>query len=734
MVDGVLTSWPEGSLSMITEILMNAGTYKATSTINPKNKICLMYGLNGTGKSTISNFLYSPLDPFYSGCKYKSEKDVDLLVYNQRFLADYFFEEDSLKGIFTLSKENKQVILQVDQESDKLAGLQELRASAVEKLRLLRERIDKEKAGAAAKVWEIKTEYAGGDRILEFCLEGLKRTELLFNHICSVSLPDTPVSYTVDDLKAEAISIQGEAAVELQKLKSIDFSWLFIECEPVFSKVIVGSQEGSVAQFINKLGNTDWVKIGLNFLHEHESPDVQDCPFCQKPTVSRELVEAIKDVFDEQYDLDVAKLLSLKDEYHSSFSNIIFHDISNLPLNDKELQHLFVTTVESLKATHRENMLIIDKKLSNPSLPVQLKSSASLAGLIADVVVKVNEYIESHNHKLANKKQTLASIKDKFWVFMRVRYDQTLSAYKESFLSLSEIGRKGAQDVRNFDASIESSTVVISDLRKQTVNIEEAIQSINASLLEIGIDGFSVVKHSESLYRIARAGVDADAFHSLSEGEKTVISFLYFIELCRGQKTASAVPREKIVVIDDPISSLSHLYIFNIGQLIKRYFFDDKKYSQVLVLTHSLYFFYELTFVNKEQRDEKQSLYRIVKNSMGSSIVPMHYEEIQNDYQSYWAMIKDPSCPPAIIANCMRNVIEYFFGFVRKSSFGNVFQMKELSSDKFKAFYRYMNRESHSFGQNIFDIKEFDYEVFKEGLRLVFKECGYEEHYKAMLK
>lgn len=719
---------------MITEILMNAGTYKTASVINPKNKICLMYGLNGTGKSTISNFLYDPLDPFYSDCKYKSEKDVDILVYNQKFLADYFFEEDSLKGIFTLSKENKQVILQVDQESAKLATLEQLRIDSIEKLRLLRDRIDKEKLAAVTKVWEIKTEYAGGDKVLEFCLDGLKRTEVLFNHICSVPLSDTPLSYTVDDLKTEAVSIQGEAAVELQKLKPINFSWLAIEDEPVFSKVIVGSQEGSVAQFTNKLGNTDWVKVGLNFLHEHESADVQDCPFCQQPTVSRELIKSIKDVFDEQYDLDVARLVSLRDEYHSSFSSIVFHDISSLPFNDKELQSSWSSTVESLKATHRENMLVIDKKLSNPSLPVQLKASSVHAGVIADIVIQVNKYIENHNHKLANKKQTLDAIKNRFWAFMRVQYDQTLSAYKASSLSLNEIGRKGAQEVRDNDSNIEALTKVISDLRKQTVNIEDAIQSINASLLEIGIDGFSVVKHSESLYRIARTGVDADAFHTLSEGEKTVISFLYFIELCKGQKTASAVPREKIVVIDDPISSLSHLYIFNIGQLIKRYFFDDKKYSQVLVLTHSLYFFYELTFVHKEQRDERQSLYRIVKNSMGSSIVSMHYEEIQNDYQSYWAMIKDPSCPPAIIANCMRNVIEYFFGFVRKSSFGNVFQMKELSSDKFKAFYRYMNRESHSFGQNVFDIKEFDYEVFKDGLRLVFEESGYGDHYKAMLK
>ena len=197
---------------------------------------------------------------------------------------------------------------------------------------------------------------------------------------------------------------------------------------------------------------------------------------------------------------------------------------------------------------------------------------------------------------------------------------------------------------------------------------------------------------------------------------------------------ADTSPKKKVVVIDDPISSLSHLYIFNIGQCIKRTFFNSNAYEQVILFTHSLYFFYELTHTNKDKRDETQNLYRIVKYSDGSAIVGMKYEEIQNDYQTYWTMIKNTSTPPALIANCMRNVVEYFFSFVQKKDFNNVFQKPALSADKFQAFYRYMNRESHSLGQNIFDIKEFDYETFKEGLRLVFDECGYIDHYNAMMK
>ena len=124
---------------------------------------------------------------------------------------------------------------------------------------------------------------------------------------------------------------------------------------------------------------------------------------------------------------------------------------------------------------------------------------------------------------------------------------------------------------------------------------------------------------------------------------------------------------------------------------------------------------------------------RIRKNSIGSEVLEMKYEEIQNDYQSYWSVIKDEQQSPALIANCMRNIIEYFFNFVEKRDFNNVFQKDAMKELRFQAFYRYMNRESHSLGQNIFDIKEFNYADSKDAFALVFRENGYDDHYKRMI-
>lgn len=277
---------------------------------------------------------------------------------------------------------------------------------------------------------------------------------------------------------------------------------------------------------------------------------------------------------------------------------------------------------------------------------------------------------------------------------------------------------------------------IILNNQKKTVNIDEAVNNIKRGLIDIGITDFTIEKYSEddALYHLKRDGTSGNVFKTLSEGERMVISFLYFIELCKGGTKAGSTFSNKIVVIDDPISSLSHIYVFNIGRLIHYEFLRTDSYDQIFVLTHSLYFFYELTNTSHKEREETQNLYRICKNMEGSFFLKMKYEEIQNDYQAYWHIVKDRSQAPALIANCMRNIMEYFFNFVEKQDFAQVFDREELRSTRFRAFNRYMNRESHSKGQNIFDIKEFDYDSFRDAFKLVFEIEGYSEHYNKMMK
>ena len=215
---------------MITELNIDAvNSYKSKSTFSPTNKTSLIYGLNGSGKSTISEFLYNQGAPKFAKCGMTTSQACEVLVYNQSFLNDYFYEEDNLKGIFTLSKENKVALQQIEAETKELekhlTAQQENSKLSTETVT----KLEQEKTKASGKLWEIKTNFSGGDRVLEFCLEGLKRTELLFQHIIGLDLPEDAPGYTVDDLKSEASSIEGEGAAPFTTIPVLSAGWLSIE-------------------------------------------------------------------------------------------------------------------------------------------------------------------------------------------------------------------------------------------------------------------------------------------------------------------------------------------------------------------------------------------------------------------------------------------------------------------------------------------------------------------------
>ena len=94
---------------------------------------------------------------------------------------------------------------------------------------------------------------------------------------------------------------------------------------------------------------------------------------------------------------------------------------------------------------------------------------------------------------------------------------------------------------------------------------------------------------------------------TLSEGEYTFISFLYFYHLVKGSIESSGVTERRIVVIDDPISSLDSNILFIVSNLVKSLIeeclenYRKATIRQIFISTHNIYFHKEVTF--KGQRE-----------------------------------------------------------------------------------------------------------------------------------
>ena len=74
---------------------------------------------------------------------------------------------------------------------------------------------------------------------------------------------------------------------------------------------------------------------------------------------------------------------------------------------------------------------------------------------------------------------------------------------------------------------------------------------------------------------------------------------MYFLQLIKGGTTPEKVNEKRVVVIDDPISSLDSNVLFVVSSLIKEIIKDirkgDSNIQQIIVLTHNVYFQKELS-------------------------------------------------------------------------------------------------------------------------------------------
>ena len=723
-------------IEMISKIVLNGvASYKKEAVLDTDKKVNLLYGLNGTGKSTFSEFLYDQTGARFSQCSIEGLEENDtVLVYNQKFVQDTFYEPEGIHGIFTLSKGNADAQKVIDTTSAEVKKLTEQKRKIEEKKTKNEQKHLGEIEEYKKQVWKIKTEYTGGDRVLEFCLDGLKgNKDTLFKHIISLEKPEGELDYSVDDLKKAAQQLQGEAQSR-QLLSKVLINVGDIEQSELLSKVIVGNKNSSVASLIETLGNSDWVNTGIKYVHIDGEKGV--CPFCQQKTITQNFLEQINAYFDESYNRDKSQIEQMISRYDAEikkatdFFNAIKDD-SFLEKNKAEIESLSANLISVLE----HNLNTLREKAKTPSIQVSLQPINEIIESINSIIKNANNEITLYNQRIADIKGSKSKIRDSFWCLMRKEYNSVIELYAANEKAYEQSVKNAQKELQTKTSEINTNTALIEENRKKTVNIDEAVENIKNGLIDIGITDFTIEKYSEeeALYRLKREDLDEDVFKTLSEGEKMVISFLYFIELCKGESTAEKASNNKIVVIDDPISSLSHIYVFNIGRLIHNEFLRTKKYDQLFILTHSLYFFYELTNTNHEDRKKTQKLFRICKNIESSYFENMKYEDIQNDYQAYWHIIKDEKQAPALIANCMRNVMEYFFNFVEKQDFAQVFQRPELQENRYMAFNRYMNRESHSKGQNIFDIKEFNYDSFREAFKKVFETEGYIDHYNKMI-
>ncbi|RBA76503.1 hypothetical protein BRN33_08110 [Xanthomonas oryzae pv. oryzae] len=389
---------------------------------------------------------------------------------------------------------------------------------------------------------------------------------------------------------------------------------------------------------------------------------------------------------------------------------------------------------------------MMKSKVDKPAEPCEV--AASDIEPMRDAIDAINKRVTEFNARIANRAAEKGRVRMMLWQLMRRERAPVYDAYKASKAPLVEALTAERAEKTAIEKSLGDITERLKELGQLQTGVGAAVEKINARLTGMGVTSYSIAKKGEShLYCLSRPGQAEGSMASLSEGEKTLISFLYFLERLTGSDEADAGPVDlgrTIAVIDDPISSLSHNFVFDIASLIQEELIKPPEgvpqLRQVIVLTHNLFFLHEMLrqTVGPElaNQDKRCQLLRVVKSDH-TKVVPMRASEMMNDYQALWQVLRDArdsNMPAIMVPNAMRCILEHFFWFThQEGKFKEALKRVAAADASFTPLARFLDRGSHRDGINItvMDFNHYDLNYYFDKFRAVFDAAGFPEHYAA---
>lgn len=750
----------------IKTIRIDTATFQdSPATIEP-TVINFFYGENGTGKSTIARSIGSP--DHLEWADSVTPEDYEILIYNREFVSEEVSNYKQLHGIYTICKGNKEKEEQIAALEKKLDDAKN-KVQAAEKT--AREKEDKKSAllpNLKEIIWE-KTKPQRKD--FDTIDLKIKKKDSFYNAMSDKEL--AVESHDIEVLKTTAATAFGKAKSKLEKFHRApeQFPAVIDEHLHLLAESITSSSESQFAQFLTALGAVDWVKDG----HHHFSQKANGkCPYCQQP-LPDDFEQQLASVFDEQYKEKTRQLSLLQNTYLSFADNALQLLASNKskPLPQSLGWDAYDGLLEKLQDGIELNQERLDEKLKTPAQPAsELKPILPIIRELNQLVEDFNKEIDAYNAIIDDQKNQQAKCKRQILEYLKSLVADDLSAYGKNLKNAEKACAAASKELTALQkekASIESK---IASLSKEIVSTVDVMNQINDTLRYTGFQGFRLreSKTYTNHYEIVRP--DGSIAENLSEGELQFIAFLYFYHQVRGNRE-DGPQKKKIVVIDDPVSSMDDGVLFIVSSLIREFLevchstadYHDPQDSggyikQIFILTHNIRFHMEITD-QWVQDFTRINFYKVLKDGNQSSVYPctkqdpasslpktINYNPVQNSYQALWAQLQEAKSTISVI-HAIRQILDYYFiqmcSYDRKGLRAEVLgKLKKPAPEggrpdttqyhPAEALLRYI-AAPNDFGHDAHYVDDAtDAQPYREAFRLIFKAMSQEQHYQKMME
>lgn len=732
----------------------------------------LIYGWNGVGKTTLSG-LFSYLQTkqvmpegrvdwlidqrSVSSTNITNEQTPAVRVFNRDTVARSVFEssQGSLPPVYYLGEDTAKKQAQIEKLEANTVELEKQKTVLADLQGTATKRFDSFCADQARAIKNLLT--AQGSEFNTYNSARFKQRAEELLAVPRVRLSDSDVEKFTSIKSASA---KDPVAVPAPHYP--DFFDLNQRVDNVLGKTVVAA---TLQELTESPELAVWVRTGL---HLHTGEHQRDtCAFCNniiEPQRLEQLEAHFNDAF-ERFQVEINDLLN-----HVQATKSF---IEKLPLPDKQLlhEHLIVKYDSEVQSLKQQTYLVstmlgdivkaLETKAANPFKKLELRDFMAGGSGERSEVSKLRTFFEIFTTagtalSAAVGKNAFENVRglilqhnqhcEKFALAQRearqaLEVDEVNKALESFNAQRDEIESLESQMLAlNVDISEASRTVkqLKMEIRQHSAAADELTKDLVSYL---GREELNFIAHDGG-YSIMRNS--QPALH-LSEGERTAISFIYFL---KSLQDSSFNLQQGVVVIDDPISSLDANSIYSAFGFMKARIKDA---GQVFVFTHNFTFFRQVANWFKFVPAKKYML----KASKGTNGRSAHLAELdpllskfESEYHYLFKTIVDTSRLPdgtelAIyysMANVARRLLETVLAFKLPDKVGDFNKQLEAVVDfdtgKKARIIRFTHSYSHLPGVSE---PEHDLSILSESKAILLDVLALiravdQEHYDKMLR
>lgn len=715
-------------IKISSEYFNNSPTFNLFTQEN--DRIAMVFGRNGSGKSTISQSFveyagaFSPrtvsLDLLTrDGSLYISPigRPAKIFVFNEDYINDNVkFKSDGLDTIVLLGE-------QVD-ISDKIDSTENSIEELVERREVLESKLSEYKDKKNSKspdFWIEKIKKTLHNGWAE--TQGIKINKKQKRSSVTLDTIETIMGKKPKESKAD---IQEKFESKMTVFDSTDSESVPIyqvASNLVFNKNILKDSQDSLNRTVSKPSLTDREAellslFGIDTLTNAKEYITQNvnkiCPKCLNVITAEhkdKIVEEINRIISRE-----------SEEFQNELEGLILTEIQVAEYDvfkplDKHLYAELVSAISLLNTDIIKHNELINDKISNPFevLSYSLDDITELYKSVNNLLSQIEQKRQNYNKAISDRKsliEELTKLNYKLAYFdIKEEYKQYKTVFGEAETIIEEL-KKANDSLRVYREELER-------LNAERQNLKLAADSLNKELQYIFYSSKRLSLTPDDATKTYKLKVNGRAVKpsKISSGERNALALCYFFaDIANNMQADNPYSEPMFLVIDDPVSSFDFENKIGIMSFLKYKFksvLSGSESTKAIIMTHDISFFMDFCKALEElskycESIGKQATYRPLYLH-NKEIKEFKYKK-QNEYTDLLTEVFEFANAESVdennaIGNQIRRVVEAFSTFSFKVGVDELSTKKEIldllptqeSKDYFEnLMYRLvLNGESH---------------------------------------